>query len=435
MIFSNFATMKVAIINKSDSTGGAAIVSFRLMEALRQEGVEADMLVCEKKSDSPFVKTAADSAEINLKFYLERLKIFLANGLNRFTLFKIDTGETGLPLWKHPIVKEADAVLINWVNQGMLSLNGVKKILQLGKPVIWTMHDMWEMTGICHHAGTCRHYGIACGDCPFLGKLKSHHDLSNKIWKRKDRIFSDPSLNKRLAFVAVSNWLNDKSHESSLLKNQRVEVIPNAFPLNSDTVPQSEEEERDNIRLLFGAARLDDPIKGLDVLREATHILSNNYPEISSKLELIMFGGIKDPAALKGFRVKVNYLGILKGEEAIKKIYKDSDILISSSSYETLPGTLVEAQAYGCIPVSFNQGGQSDIVTHKTTGYLASYSPELNARAKNLAEGIIWAIGKLGNKRELKVLREKMRESVQNKFSYKKVAKDYIDLIRRLKIS
>ena len=40
--------MKLVIINKSDSRGGAAVVSFRLMKELRKKGVEASMLVAEK---------------------------------------------------------------------------------------------------------------------------------------------------------------------------------------------------------------------------------------------------------------------------------------------------------------------------------------------------------------------------------------------------
>lgn len=48
--------MKIVIVNKSDSTGGAAVVSFRLMMALRSIGADARMLVAEKLTDSPYVE-------------------------------------------------------------------------------------------------------------------------------------------------------------------------------------------------------------------------------------------------------------------------------------------------------------------------------------------------------------------------------------------
>lgn len=431
--------MKIVIVNKSDSTGGAAVVSRRLMEALREEGADARMLVVEKLSDSPYV-IKLERHDIKLKFLFERLKIFLANGLNRGNLFKIDTGEEGLPLWNHPIVKEADAILLNWVNQGMMSLKGFKKILESGKPVVWTMHDMWEMTGICHHAGTCRHFEKECGDCPLLDRKASPKDLSHQVWKRKKDIYNDEILMKRCAFVAVSTWLKERGEKSSLLRNQKVEVIGNAFECEgtNEKVGMSTDESQisnSKCRVLFGAARLDDPIKGLDTLKESVRILKENYPEIAKRIEISLFGGVKNPKTLEGFALPVKMLGVLKGEEEVRQAYKSAKILVSASSYETLPGTLVEAQAYGSIPVSFNQGGQRDIVDHLQTGYIAHYSEDMKERALNLAEGLAWAYGITENPEMFHEMKIRMKQSVEAKFSYSAIARQYLNLIERLQKS
>ena len=45
--------MKITIVNHSDNRGGAAIVSLRLMEALRAAGHDAVMLVAHKYTDHP----------------------------------------------------------------------------------------------------------------------------------------------------------------------------------------------------------------------------------------------------------------------------------------------------------------------------------------------------------------------------------------------
>ena len=108
--------MKVVIINKSDSTGGAAVVSARLLRALCNLGVDAHMLVCEKLHDSGRVELAASPSRIKRSFLAERLKIFLANGLNRDNLFKVDTASDGLPLHRNRLVREADVICLNWVN-------------------------------------------------------------------------------------------------------------------------------------------------------------------------------------------------------------------------------------------------------------------------------------------------------------------------------
>ncbi len=51
--------MKVVLVNHSDSLGGASVVTYRLMEALIAQGVDARMLVVKKSTGSPYVAEAA----------------------------------------------------------------------------------------------------------------------------------------------------------------------------------------------------------------------------------------------------------------------------------------------------------------------------------------------------------------------------------------
>lgn len=423
--------MKVVIINKSDSTGGAAVVSFRLMNALRALGVEASMLVVEKKTDSPHVYVAASSSRIKRSFLSERLKIFLANGLRRDILFKVDLASDGLPLHRHRLVREADVICLNWVNQGMLSLTGLDRLLSLGKPVVWTMHDMWNFTGICHHAGACERWHVNCGLCPLLGNGASTQDLSFAVWNDKKAIYSKGR--GKLRFVAVSNWLASLARKSALTPCVGLSVIPNAFP-----VPANEELEKgretatveagdDLFRVIMGAARLDDPVKGLPILVETTKILREKYPEEASRIELVTFGNLKDPSALDNVRIRHRHLGTVRGEEKIREIYSSGNAVVSTSLYETLPGTLVEGQVYGCIPVSFGRGGQSDIVDHLSTGYIAEWNDDPHIAAENIARGIIWSMAQ--SPREI---RARMFDSARSRFSAEAVASRYIELFHEL---
>lgn len=145
----------------------------RLMEALRAEGVDARMLVAEKLTDSPHVALIASPWRIKASFIADRLPIAFANGFNRSTLFKMDGAFAGIDISKHPWVKEADFICLNWINQGVLSMRDIAKLVKMGKKVYWTMHDMWNMTGVCHHAGACGRFqqGEECGHCPLLGAI------------------------------------------------------------------------------------------------------------------------------------------------------------------------------------------------------------------------------------------------------------------------
>ena len=418
--------MKIALICKSDSTGGAAVVTFRLMNALRANGMDARMIVTEKKSGSPHVIEAASQNKSLVPFLAERLRIFAGNGFNRKTLFRIDTASDGLPLHRIPFVREADVICLNWVNQGVVSLKGIRKLAALGKPLVWTMHDMWNMTGICHHAGYCQKFlgpRGECGGCPLLEHKASKNDLSHKVWQHKRNLYDSVNIN----FVAVSTWLADTARKSSLMHDSDISVIPNAFDTTTISLPTKTavSDNRDSARIIFGAARIDDPVKNHHTLVEATKILADKYPQEAKRLELVTFGSLKDPDALKGVAIRHTHLGRISPEE-IRDIYESGSVVVSTSEWETLPGTLIEGQAWGCVPVALDHGGQPDIIDHLSTGYLAPWSDNRKENALRIAEGILWGINNRNSVIQI------MQHSVIEKFAENTVAEKYIRLFRKL---
>ena len=215
--------MKIALINTSDTLGGAAIVTYRLMEALRNAGHDARMVTFVKYGDSPHVMESATRSQRGNRFVPERGWIFLHNGLNRENLFKVSIANTGMPLHRHPWIREADIISLNWINQGTLSIKGIERICALGKPVVWTMHDMWCMTGACHHAYECTGYRDRCGNCQFFHGGSSGHDLSRSTWLRKKALFDKTDIH----FVAVALCSPENRYRSSLARIPWNHTTPN----------------------------------------------------------------------------------------------------------------------------------------------------------------------------------------------------------------
>src|SRR5690554_2871871 len=135
--------MNILIISTSDIHGGAAIASFRLMNALLSRGEKVQMLVRDKRSDHPGVITTGNRLQHSLNFYRERVAIFLHNRLSRKYLFDISIANSGTAITEHPAFRMADVIHLHWINQGMLSLSEIDRIIASGKRVVWTMHDMW----------------------------------------------------------------------------------------------------------------------------------------------------------------------------------------------------------------------------------------------------------------------------------------------------
>ena len=411
--------MKIALVNRSDSTGGAAIVTRRLMHALRAEGVDARMLVLEKLTDDPHVISIASPLADKYNFLAERWSIFLRNGFSRERLFKADIANHGRNIVRHPWIREADVVMLNWVNQGFLSLKSIGRLCETGKPVIWTMHDMWPMTGVCHHALQCDGYRHVCRGCQFLDSIKV--DLSTAVQSQKNKLYT---LHPGLRFVAVSNWLADCARGSRLLHGKQVEVIPNAID-----VEQFKWERQHGGSLgigegktviVMGAARLDDSIKGFDLLIDATGHLRKAYPQIADRLHIVLFGDIRDRSLLDRLELPYTYVDTIKGIDKLTDIYTQADIVLSTSRFETLPGTLIEGMACGCTAVSFGAGGQSDIIDHLATGYIA---PEVEPEA--IAAGIAWAASAT-------IDRSNQHRAMADKFAAPTVARRYIELCENL---
>mgnify|MGYP003468906413 FL=1 len=155
---------KVVLVNHSDTLGGASVVTMRLLKALIAAGVDARMVVFSKTSNNEFVSDLCSRNKRLFLFLKEHIDIFLHNGFNRKDMFKVSVASSGIDIINHPWIKEADIVCLNWINQGMVSFDAIEHLVDAGKHIVWTMHDMWNLTGICHHAHECMRYTEKCGN-------------------------------------------------------------------------------------------------------------------------------------------------------------------------------------------------------------------------------------------------------------------------------
>ncbi len=418
--------MKILILNTSESTGGAAVAANRLMKALNKTGHRVNMLVRDKQSDNPDVITVNTSwlkQKINkARFVWERWLIFRSNGFSKKNLFTVSLANTGNNISKHPLAKEADIIHLHWINQGFLSLKNIKQLLKLGKPIVWTMHDMWPCTGICHHAGNCEKFRQQCGNCPLLRHPKKN-DWSYRIWKRKKIV--EP---RKIHFTAVSRWLQARALQSDLLEHSEIPVIANVIDTAIFT-PGDKLSARKALNLpfdkkiiLMGAAKLNDPVKGFNYLQDALRILTAEGT--AGNYLLVLFGNVKnDPEFLSGLTVESRYLGPINNMQKLVKLYQAADVTVVPSLYETFGQTIAEAMSCGCLAVSFNNSGQTDIIDHLENGYLAA-----GQSAADLAKGLRWIL----HEADYASLSVKAVEKVRSHFAEWIIVGEYIDLYKKM---
>lgn len=412
--------MKVAMINTSDLQGGAAIAAFRLAEAYAgTKDIEVTMVVKEKRSNRDFVLHVNDSKLKHYRgffnFAMEKAS-FLPYEASKDIRFFFSNPNFGQDISTIPAIRDADVLHLHWINKGYLSFHSLQRLFDLGKPILWTLHDMWAFTGGCHYAEHCDHFKQSCGSCFYL-KNQGSQDLSNQIWLKKEKLYRGRNMH----FVTCSRWLQQEAQSSGLLKDFPIHSIPNTIDTSVfKPLPSGEKSKK---TILFQAMNINDKRKGLKYFLEALAILKKDHPDFAEQVQLLVFG--KDTSgALDHLDYPVDYLGFLGSQGEIVAAYNRSDIFVIPSLSDNLPNTIMESMACGKPVVGFETGGIPEMVDHRKNGYIA---PQKNVN--ELAAGIKWT---LESEERYQELSKNALQKVQNSYTHQVIVDQYHYLYRSI---
>ncbi|MCR5455235.1 MAG: glycosyltransferase [Bacteroidales bacterium] len=422
--------MKFLLVSTNDKEGGAAIACMRIFKALRKYGAdEVNMLVRKKETDEPGVYTVNTNFFrkcVNfISFCLERLQILFMLRFRKKYLYQVSLDNFGAyNLVDHPLVKEADVINFHWTSQAMLSLKQLQTLLDMGKHVVFTMHDMHYFTGICHYASSCTRYLTGCGNCYFLGKGKGENDISRRLVDSKLAIFK----RQPLTFVGCSRWLTELAKQSKVFKGMHVLNIPN--PIDTSVyraIDKDEAREQFGVTgksvVLFGAYSVKDRRKGFHYLAKALAYIHEKFPGYDDVIELLTFGK-GDPLSLQQLPYRCKSVGYVGDEKTLVALYSAADVFVTPTLEDNLPNTVMEALSCSVPCVSFDVGGLSQLIDHKRNGYLAKYRDHAD-----LAKGIMEILQTI----DRNVLRHAARKKVEENFSETVIAMQYSEIFRAVR--
>ncbi len=399
--------MKIALVN-TYAHGGAGIACKRLHAALNaQPGVEASLLY-------------RDEVAAKWPFYAERLS-FLPYEKDKTVRFSYSLANYGTDITQHPAILAADAINLHWINQGFLSLRNIAQLAQLGKPIIWTLHDMWAFTGGCHYNRGCMGYQAQCGNCPCLAR-PAQHDLSHRIWQKKQRLFT-----KNIKIATCSAWLAKEARQSGLLRDFEITAVPN--PIDHTVFAPSPAADITAMRarmgiapesklLLFVAMKISEERKGFGHLRAALEHLRATRP--SDRYEVLVLGNA-DPAALAQLPYPIHAAGMVTDVAILAQWYALADVFVIPSLEDNLPNTVMESLACGTPVVGFSTGGVPDMVQHGQSGLIV---PQGDSIALGEAISEITS-----NTERLAAMGAAARAHVLTHYSFDVVAKQYLGLV------
>lgn len=410
--------MKVLLVNTSETTGGAAIACGRILKALRSEGVDASMMVRNAERQGEGVISAGSPLRKKWCFLKERAAIWAANGFSKDKIFYVDIANSGIDITKTDAFRQADIIHLHWINQGFISLCGLEKIIRSGKPIVWTMHDMWPFTGICHHADSCTKYSSECHDCPLLPK-RGCTDLAKRTFRRKMAALEHADI----TFVGCSNWLANLCSKSRIAAGHKVVSIPNPIdtgvyaPMDKAAIRRKIGLPTDKKLILFSAVKTTDIRKGMQYFQDCCRILKESGQD---DIEVLILG-MNGETLASTLPLPSRALGYVGEGISLAEFYNAADVFVTPSLQENLPNTIMEALSCGVPCVGFEIGGIPEMIDHRVNGYVAEYKS-----AEDLARGISWVL----NEANYSELCRSARAKVLGSYSEKVVAQRYMSLYK-----
>ncbi len=342
--------MKILLINEECGTGSTGRICTDIASALEQKGHEAKIVFGRNAAIVPdqYRKYAVRIGnDIDLRVHGMITRGFDATGFGS---------------------KKSTKIMIEWIRSyqpdviHLHNLHGYYINIKLlfdylkeaGKPVIWTLHDVWPFTGhsaYCDAAG-CEKWKNGCGNCPQIHIYpKSYIDRSRENWQKKRRIFCGV---KHLQIVTPSEWLAGLARES-FLGEYPVMVINNGIDtrkfqkieLQKCPIPGG-----DNKILLLSVATVWSDLKGLSDFIQLAGKLDDRY-------QIVLIGGMTKRQE-KRLPERILHIPRTQNIEEMVKLYNAARAYINLTYCDTYPTVNLEAAACGTPVITYAVGGSTE---------------------------------------------------------------------------
>jgi glycosyltransferase involved in cell wall biosynthesis len=406
--------MKVLHINTNDR-GGAAKASLRLHYELINNKIESKYLVLDQfyyfKEVYHFFENETKLTKfINLfkrhaapSFY----QLYYKNKIKTYEHFSFPY--TMIDITKHTLYDWADIIHLHYIAE---FVNIPVFFEKCKKPIIWTFHDMFPITGLEHASGFEEIFGII------------HTKENQKIRIRnKKNIISAISKTENIKFTTPSKWLKKNAEESNDFFLDKIQVIPHAIDCNI-----FKQLDKNYCRKTLNLPEY----KRILLYSTDSHFRANKKFEFvieainKSKREdlfLLTIGNFsKDNVKLNCDSIN---LGFIHNEELLPIIYSAADITIIPSIQESFSLVTLESMACGVPVIAFNTTGPAEILEHNKTGYLAEL-----CSTYDLAKGID---SLLEDETKYLTLSVNARNEVLRNYNISEIYKQYLNIYKLMK--
>lgn len=405
--------MKILLINGNYNGGGAAKIAIELYEGLKKKDIDVSYMVGRGTVQNRDVKVICNNWFVKV---IHALRRDIHGGVcytNSYALNAIIE-----------VVKKENVDIVHFHNiaNNYFGLEDLQKLTKYCK-VVWTLHEMWALTGHCGHAMDCDFWKTSeCKKCPDIKRdIALKYNCAHTVWEKKKNAF----VGKGIIFVTPSVWLKKMCMES-YLRNERVEVINNGIELPNEVIKDKEcirkkygIAKNANV-MLFVAGKIYSEYKGFQYLQKAILCM-----EKTENYCLVMVGQGK-PSIELTHKIKTYHFGRLADKEKLNEIYAMSDLLIVPSVAENFPTVAIEALSEGTPILAFNTGGIPEIIGSECGWIVDKY--DIYSLKNKIIEIFNNKLENINKKSE------KCKERANEMYSCNKMIQEYVNLYKRIMI-
>lgn len=361
--------MRILHINTYNQFGGAEMIAHTLFKS----NTENKLLVSEFKTLEHGVHKFETTFSDRFFAILTKLKWrFRPDSTFKEIFFlKDEFNHTYEKLKSLQIYKDADIVHLHNIHGGYFDLSALEHIGK-EKKIVWTLHDMWCMTGGEAYTFDNENYKKGIGRTPFLHVPPLNNpivDRRQKFIEQKKQIYERIKTN--IVFVPVSNWL-EKCFKGAYVFNEKLNVQTIHNGCDTHTFNINNRIISDTCRIIIFNSH--SPFKGSEILKEVLE-------SIETPFELITIG--KKIVLQNTCMINQKEYDYVADRKMLASVYNSADVLIFPSKAEAFGLIPLESMACGVCVFASNVGGIPEIIEHGKTGFLFNSAADLIDLLKN----------------------------------------------------
>jgi glycosyltransferase involved in cell wall biosynthesis len=405
--------MRILHINTNDR-GGAAKASLRLHFELLNHNIESKYLILDKYYDFqevyPFFENETKLRKFTNLITRHALpsfyQLYFKNKVKTYEHFSFPTSM--IDITKHKLYEWADIIHLHYIAEFVNIPDFFEKC---SKPIIWTFHDMFPITGLEHATGFEDKFGIIHSKENERIRIRNKNSMINAIKKSDNMRITSPS-----------KWLKQKAEESNVFFLGKVQVIPHSVdcnvykPLDKEMCRKALNIPENKKILLYSTDSHARANKKFEFVIDA--INKSNRDDIL----LLTIGNISTENS--EVNCDIINLGFIHNEELLPIVYSASDIAIIPSIQESFSLVTIESLACGVPVIAFNTTGPAEIIKHNITGYLAKIGD-----TTDLAKGINEI---LSNDDDYVTMSINARAEVLENYNISEIYKLYLNIYKQL---